>query len=101
MLKRKSWFKWGKQFEYQTRDILEDKGYYVIRTAASPLHGIVDLIAISEKEILLVQCKRTHKERKDFISTQLDLKRLKVPENVKKELWIKRETLKKIEVIKC
>ena len=101
MPKRKSWVKWGKRFEYEARDILEDRGYYVIRTASSPLHGIVDLIAMNKKEILLIQCKRTFKEKKEFMSERLDLKLLEVPENVKKELWIKRETKNLIEVKKC
>lgn len=52
----------GIRYEYQIKDLLTDEGYYVIRSAGS--HGLFDLIAInvSEKKILLIQCKKIAKD---------------------------------------
>ena len=45
----------GRRFEYKTKKEYEDKGYIVFRTAGS--HGLVDLIAVRNDEILFIQCK--------------------------------------------
>jgi len=46
----------GRSFEYRTRKILEDNGYYVVRSAQSK--GLIDLVALKKGEVLIVQCKR-------------------------------------------
>lgn len=46
----------GRRFEYKVRKDLEQRGYYVERSAASK--GAVDLFALGQQEILLVQCKQ-------------------------------------------
>jgi Holliday junction resolvase len=48
-------YKKGARYEYYVKQLLEEKGYLVVRTAGS--HGPFDLIAIDRKrgEILLVQ----------------------------------------------
>ena len=51
----------GIRYEYQIKDYLEAEGYYCMRSAGS--HGLFDLIGInvSEKKILLIQCKKIAK----------------------------------------
>lgn len=73
----------GRYYENKTRKILESKGYFVTRSAASK--GAADLIAINKKEIVLIQVKsgKSHfspRERNIFI-------KLVVPKNCRKELW--------------
>jgi Holliday junction resolvase len=51
----------GARYEYYVKQLLEERGYLVVRTAGS--HGPFDLIAIDKgkREILLVQVtKRKH-----------------------------------------
>jgi len=50
----KSYIK-GRRLEYKVKKLLEDKGYYVIRSAGS--HGSADLIAGNGYEVMLIQCK--------------------------------------------
>jgi Holliday junction resolvase len=49
----------GRKFEYRTKYYLEDKGFFVVRSAGSK--GEADLVAIRPyglcSEVLLVQCK--------------------------------------------
>ena len=45
----------GRAFEYKVKKILEKAGVYVIRSAGS--HSHFDLVAFSEKECILFQCK--------------------------------------------
>ena len=45
----------GTRNEYRSRSVLESLGYRVTRSAGSA--GEWDLVAISSKDILLVQCK--------------------------------------------
>lgn len=47
----------GRAFEYKVRDVLKDRGYFVVRSAGSK--SPADLIAINSKGVLLVQCKRS------------------------------------------
>ena len=51
-------YKRGARYEYYVKQLLEEKGYLVVRTAGS--HGPFDLIAIDKekREILLVQVTR-------------------------------------------
>ncbi|MCC6050623.1 MAG: hypothetical protein LM580_07940 [Thermofilum sp.] len=54
-------YKRGARYEYYVKQLLEERGYLVVRTAGS--HGPFDLIAIDKgkREILLVQVtKRKH-----------------------------------------
>lgn len=46
----------GAAFERQAKKVLEDAGYYVVKSGGS--RGIVDLCAIKQGEVLLVQAKR-------------------------------------------
>ena len=57
----------GRAFEYRVKKALEERGYYVIRSAGS--HSITDLLAFDSKcRIYLIQCKygkaRLSKEEK-------------------------------------
>ena len=45
----------GRAFEYKVKQLLEERGFYVVRSAGS--HGIVDLVAIGKEQVNLVQCK--------------------------------------------
>lgn len=53
-------YKKGRQFEYRVKRDLEQKGYFVIRSAGS--HSPFDLIAFSQEGVLFIQCK-TRKPR--------------------------------------
>lgn len=46
----------GRSFEYRTRDLLKESGYYVVRSAQSK--GLIDLVAMKMGRVLIVQCKR-------------------------------------------
>ena len=55
----------GRRFEWEVRKLLEERGYVVIRAARSKP---VDLVAMKEGEILLIECKYDSylsKERKE------------------------------------
>lgn len=47
----------GRDAEYKYRDIMEEKGYLVVRSAASK--KVADLIAVNETETVLIQIKRS------------------------------------------
>lgn len=50
----------GSNFERQVQHKLEEQGYYVMRSAGS--HTVVDVMAIKEDSILLIQCKTSNVE---------------------------------------
>ncbi|MFQ6055539.1 MAG: restriction endonuclease [Methanosarcinales archaeon] len=50
----------GVKLEYKVKNLLEEKGYFVMRSVGS--HGPVDLIAGNGREIIVIQCK-TNLER--------------------------------------
>ena len=50
-----SGYRRGRDLEYRARDRLIDRGYTVVRSAGSK--GPVDLVAISQEQILLIQVK--------------------------------------------
>lgn len=58
----------GSEFERQVKKKLEAQGYYVMRSAGS--HTVVDVLAIKEDSILLIQCKTSN------VETIPDLKQL-------------------------
>ena len=45
----------GRTFEYKVRSLLEESGWWVVRSAGSK--GVADLVGVSEAEVILVQCK--------------------------------------------
>ena len=45
----------GRQFEYQVKNHLEKRGFFVVRSAGSK--GLFDLIAVSKGVVLAIQCK--------------------------------------------
>jgi len=49
-------YKRGYNFEKRVQKALEDKGYFVVRSAGSK--GPVDLVAIDDGQVYLIQCKR-------------------------------------------
>jgi Holliday junction resolvase len=78
----------GHDTERRCANELREKGYHVIRSAASK--GAFDLIAISAENILLIQCKRTkafarRTQPKDIRS--LAAADCPIAGNVKKQLW--------------
>jgi Holliday junction resolvase len=54
-MKKDSWYKKGRRFEYAVRNYFLKKGYWVLRSPRSG--GPIDLIAIKNKSILMIQCK--------------------------------------------
>lgn len=60
----------GKRFEHRVRDDLRKRGYYVIRSAGSK--GKIDLVALIDGDVLLIQCKRDGRlppaERKELLA---------------------------------
>lgn len=54
--KKKDIKKSGTRFEYRVRDLLEDRGWKVVRSAGS--HTCADLVGLKpHKQTLVVQCK--------------------------------------------
>ena len=53
----------GVAFERDLKTALEEKDYYVMRSAGS--HGAADLIAIKEGRVYLIQCKRDFRDLKE------------------------------------
>ena len=45
----------GRRFEYRVKEWLEERGFYVVRSAGSK--GIADLVALKDNQTFLVQCK--------------------------------------------
>lgn len=54
-ISKRTKYRVGRDFEYQTRDDLKRRGYLVVRTPAS--RSPTDLIAIKTGELIFVQCK--------------------------------------------
>lgn len=46
----------GRAFEYRVKSLLEDKGWFVVRSAGS--HGLVDLVLFTGGKPKFIQCKR-------------------------------------------
>lgn len=75
----------GRKLEYAARDELIKQGYIlIIRSAGSK--GPFDLCAISPTDVVLVQVKASSARRKAAVD---QLKKIQVPENVRKEVWVK------------
>jgi len=72
----------GRRYEYKAVNLLRTRGYDCTRTAGS--HGHYDVIAVSGKEVLLVQVKSgadiSKKELEEF-------REMKVPYCCRKEVW--------------
>ena len=71
---------------------LNEEGYFVSRSAQSG--GLWDVVAVNEKEVKLVQCKRIKKGRSIESVTDGNLnvfKNIKVQPVVSKELWVWRD----------
>jgi Holliday junction resolvase len=72
----------GVRVERLARKLLEDAGYYVIRSAGSK--GAADLVAIDETHVQLIQVKvkgQVNSEAKN------KLEQIKVPAGVDKVIW--------------
>lgn len=53
---KQSLYRYGRQFEYQVRDMLKERGYFAMRSPASK--SPIDLLAVKTGTVLFVQCKR-------------------------------------------
>lgn len=82
----------GTRFERIIIQTVEKLGYSTLRTAGS--HGFADVVAVNRNLVRFIQSKVT-KDKKIRISTyKLDIAKIletSIPENVTKELWIKRD----------
>jgi len=77
----------GYAVELRVKEILEGAGFLVIRAAGS--HGPFDLVAIGEKEVKLVQVKRTKKNPRGIaIRVLRELEGVKAPPSVSIEVWV-------------
>ena len=73
----------GYRLELLAKRELIARGYYVVRSAGS--HGAVDLVAMKEKELLLIQVGTYgSKDEQDF---EL-LRRVPAPPSAIREMWI-------------
>lgn len=74
----------GASVERRIKEKLEDKGYFVVRSAGS--HGLADLVVISPHIVELIQVKSYDDDKPDY--TKLKefeaFKKLQVPKNVRK-----------------
>lgn len=66
--------------------LLEKEGYFPIRSSGS--HTKIDVIGIGKHDIRLIQCKRVKGKYYNFDRETDELKKLEVPSNCRKELWI-------------
>lgn len=76
----------GRQIEYKAKRELEAQGYTCTRSSSSK--GFWDLTAVSKDKILLIQVKSSKGKAGSYKSETKDLKELKTPRSVSKELWI-------------
>ena len=73
----------GVRLEYLARDVLRQRGYSVVRSAGS--HGAIDLVALNEREILLIQVKL----RGQAIGAALDkLSAVPGPRCARRQVWV-------------
>lgn len=79
-------YKRGYETERKIVNELKKKGYLAVRTAGS--HSLFDVIAINDKEVLLIQAKRTKKKYNWADENIYKFVELQVPGNVRKELWV-------------
>lgn len=80
----------GWEAEQEARKTLIENGYYVVRSAGSK--GLIDLVALKENEILLVQVKVVpHNLKPKFDKECNILKRKKELKGFKKEFWVKQK----------
>jgi len=81
-------YKAGYRAEIQARDILKGHGYSVMRSAKS--NGVFDLIGLKRRGGIAVQVKICRTGNiPAFKATRESIANAKVPENFKKELWVK------------
>lgn len=78
----------GARLERELKAKLEKDGYYCIRAAGS--HGLFDLMAWNDHEVLLIQCKTRKPSKKEMV----ELCQLECPDNFVK-YWAHRENRKK------
>ena len=80
----------GWQAEREARETLKKRGYYTVRSAGSK--GLIDLVALKEDEILLVQCKVVpHGLKPKFEKEIAVFKNQKQLKGFKKEYWVKQK----------
>lgn len=72
----------GRQIEYKIVNYYKNKGYYACRTAGS--HGPFDVIAMNDKEVVLIQAKSWRNKLPDFQEEKKKLADLLTPKNVRK-----------------
>ena len=83
-------YKKGVKFEYIVRDYYLGKGYFVMRAAGSK--GAADLIAWTESDVVVIQCKQEEANRGLYTHDVSSLQSLKTPDNFRKLLWVKRKS---------
>jgi hypothetical protein len=83
----------GRNKEYLAKKQLEEKGFYVVRSAGSK--SCTDLIAITSDRVILLQIKTTKKAlTSNFAEARYseDIESLrsvtKIPSNCEKQLWV-------------
>ena len=76
----------GRNTEYKAKKELESLGYYCSRSAGS--HTKIDLWAVSDKDMKLIQLKRVKGKYCSFKKEIEEIKSIKCPSNCTKELWI-------------
>jgi len=83
-------YKKGYRYERKTMSKLFELGYLPLRMAGS--HSPFDVIGIGERDIKLIQVKSTKKKLTDSVihsyKEEKILKKIKVPRNCSKEIWI-------------
>jgi len=68
---------------------LAEEGWTVFRTAGS--HGCFDIFALDNENLRLIQVKTIKGAGRGYSKKEeINIKNLSVPENVTKEIWVKR-----------
>lgn len=81
---QKNVYRVGRRWEYRVKALLEEQGYYVMRSASSK--GLFDLIAVKSTHVRLIQCKYGYQPSAVSIE---EFKLFNAPPNCSKEFWIK------------
>jgi Holliday junction resolvase len=69
----------GRSYEYKIMNEYRNLGYYVIRSAGS--HGLFDLVAFNENEIIFICCRKGRKWKESDLNAIKNS--VKIPSNAR------------------
>ena len=73
----------GVRLEYLARQLLQQRGYVVVRSAGS--HGAIDLVALNDREIVLIQVKQSGQS---LTAALTQLRAVPGPRRTRRQVWV-------------